>query len=237
MTTREDLGRLLASAGLAPRWARRALRDEESTRLLIAFSLKADSNCIDVGSHEGRVLAEIVRCAPHGRHIAYEPLPHLAKRLASTFRGVEVRAAALSNQEGVSDFVHVRNLPAYSGLRRRSYPSSPKIDIIKVRTERLDDQLSNDYVPAFIKVDVEGAEKLVIEGALKTITRHRPIVLFEHGKGASDKYDSSPAELFELICGVARLRMFDLDGNGPYSLNQFEMAYNRNERWNFVAHA
>jgi hypothetical protein len=52
----------------------RTWKDFEHLRLLLAFSLPADANCIDVGAANGKVLAEITRLAPRGRHIAYEPL-------------------------------------------------------------------------------------------------------------------------------------------------------------------
>jgi hypothetical protein len=60
--------------------------------------------------------------------------------------------------------------------------------------------------------------------------------VFEHGKGASDYYGASPRDVFSLLVNTAGLRIFDLDGNGPYSLPQFEETYDRNDRWNFVAH-
>ena len=227
---------MAVAAGIGPAWARRAYQDEVNMRLLLAFSLAADSNCIDVGSHDGRFLSEMVRIAPLGRHIAYEPLPPFFAKLTKDFPHVDVRGVALSNLDGMSQFAYVTNLPAYSGFRRRSYPTKPVIDTITVRTERLDDHLPRDYVPSLIKVDVEGAEQLVIEGAMETLKRHRPIVLFEHGTGASDYYGTGPSDIYRLLCDAAGLRIFDLDGHGPYSLSQLETVYGRNDRWNFVAH-
>jgi FkbM family methyltransferase len=205
--------------------------------LLLAFCLKSDSNYIDVGSYHGSFLAEMVRIAPKGSHIAYEPLPHLCEELANRFCTVKVRCAALSNVDGQSSFDYVRNLPSSSGLRRTTCEQAPDIETIIVPTERLDDHLPDGFAPSLIKIDVEGAERLVIEGAIRTLTTHRPIVVFEHGKGGAEYYDTKPADVFGLLCGAAGLRLFDLDGNGTYSLDQFESAYESNERWNFVAHA
>jgi FkbM family methyltransferase len=221
---------------LASRSARRARLDTERLRLLLAFCLRSDSNCIDVGSYHGSVLAEMLRLAPEGSHIAYEPLPHLSRELANRFRTVTVRCAALSNVDGKSSFVYVKNSPSSSGMRRTTYQQAPDIESIIVRTERLDDHLPDGYAPTLIKIDVEGAERLVIEGAIRTLTTHRPIVVFEHGKGGAEYYDTKPADIFGLLCGEARLRLFDLDGNGPYSLGRFEATFESNERWNFVAH-
>jgi FkbM family methyltransferase len=62
--------------------------------------LREDADCLDVGAHAGSVLREIVRLAPRGRHVAWEPLPGLAAGLRADFPGVAVREAALADQAG-----------------------------------------------------------------------------------------------------------------------------------------
>jgi FkbM family methyltransferase len=226
----------LANGGEDPAKRRNDL-DGEQMRRLLAFTLRADAGCIDVGAYEGDVLADLLRMAPLGRHIAYEPLPQLHARLVARFPGVDVRHAALSDRDGESSFVHVRDLPQYSGLRVRAYPRSVDSEVIQVRTERLDDHLPEGFVPAFMKIDVEGAECLVIAGALRTIAEHRPTLVVEHGPGGSDHYGSHPRDLHRLLCTEAGLRIFDLDGDGPYSLDRLEESYATGARWNYVVHA
>jgi FkbM family methyltransferase len=217
--------------------ARREALDGERLRFLLAVVLAPDSNCIDVGSHVGGVLQEMVRLAPAGRHIAYEPLPELCSRLRARFPEVDVREAALSNRSGESTFVHVRNQPGLSGLRRRSYPREPEFEELTVRLESLDASLPDGYEPSLIKIDVEGAEREVIEGAIETIVRCKPVVVFEHGKGAAPHYGTGPRDVYGLLAEHAGMRIFDLDGNGPFELTDFQRAFERGERWNFVAHA
>jgi FkbM family methyltransferase len=209
--------------------------DNEHLRLLMTFALQEDSNCIDVGAYRGAELAEMVRVAPRGNHIAYEPLPFMHKYLVEHFPAVDVRWAALSNEVGEREFTYLKYMPGYSGFSERSFATRSQVEKITVRTETLDTNLPDGYVPDFIKIDVEGAERLVIEGAINTITRYKPIVVFEHGKGGSDYYNTQPKQMYELLHGEAGLRIFDLDGNGPYSLAQFEETYARGSRWNFVA--
>lgn len=210
------------------------LVDNERIRLLLSFTLAEDSNCIDVGGCRGVILRHIVHYAPKGRHIVYEPLPHLCEELQRQFPDVEVRQVALSNKSGEADFVHVKNLPGYSGLLERSYPEAVDLQRIRVRTEALDEALPEDYVPALIKVDVEGAEQLVLEGAIGTLEAHRPTVVFEHGRGAAERYGTTPGMIFDLLKGVG-LRIFDLDGNGPYTSDDFVATYERGARLNWVA--
>lgn len=214
---------------------RRAQLDDVHLRLLVSFVLSPRSNCIDVGSHQGAFLAEAVRVAPLGSHIAYEPLPAFCERLRSRFPQVDVRQAALSSRNGKAEFVVVQNLPAYSGLQERRYPKRVELTKVQVETHRLDDYLPPAYRPDLIKVDVEGAEHMVFEGALQTLCRWKPIVVFEHGRGAADCYGSDPVHVFSLL-HEAGLRIFNLDGDGPYSVAQFQDIFNSNAYWNFVAH-
>lgn len=215
---------------------RRDTRDNEHMRLLFAFLLAPDSNCIDVGASRGTILAEMVRLAPRGKHIAYEPLPHMHETLVAQFPDVDVRRAALSNSTGRTTFTHVKSNAGYSGLKERDYPGPQEIEIIQVDTEELDKSLPSGYVPALIKIDVEGAELQVLEGAMRTITQHKPTVIFEHGRVASGYYGTRPSEIFKLLSD-AGLRIFDIDGNGPYRLEDFEHPTSRGGAiWNFVAH-
>ncbi|MBV8444315.1 MAG: FkbM family methyltransferase, partial [Candidatus Dormibacteraeota bacterium] len=155
--------------------------DNDHLRLLLGFVLRPDSNCLDVGAHEGLWLSEFVRLAPRGKHMAYEPLPHLAGQLRQRFPSIAVRQKALSNSPGESDFVFVPEMPGYSGLRERHYPGVVTKQRIRVLTERLDDAWPRRRRLAVMIVDVEGAERLVFEGAIGTLRRSRPTIVFEHG--------------------------------------------------------
>src|SRR5262249_19206292 len=163
----------------------------------------------------------------------YEPIPRFHSQLAKDFPQVDVRCAALSNVAGLSPFKYVTTNPGYSGFRERTYPGPEKIETLDVRHERLDDALPDGFVPALIKIDVEGAEREVLEGGIRTIATHRPIVVFEHGRGAAEHYGTRPEQIFALLCDEAKLRVFDLDGNGPYDLAQFVATFESGKRWNF----
>ena len=59
-----------------------------------------------------------------------------------------------------------------------------------------------------MKIDVEGAELPVLQGAVKTLKHWRPLLLLEHGSGPTDQ------AIFDLLesCG---LTLFTVDGRGP----------------------
>jgi FkbM family methyltransferase len=232
---RETLERLReVRASFHPEW-RRERRDEHAVQVVLAAVLRTQSNAIDVGANVGAVLESIVRIAPGGRHIAFEPIPELHERLAVGFPGVDVRRAALSDAAETTEFAHVRDAPSYSGLRQRAdLPhGAGEVERISVHTELLDEVLAEEYVPTLIKIDVEGAELQVMRGAIRTLERHRPFVLFEHGIGGADVYGTHPTQVFELLDG-ANLRIFDLEGSGPYSRERFEATFTK-PLWNFLA--
>lgn len=205
----------------------------EHTRLLLAFGLREDSNCVDIGAHSGEILREIVRCAPRGSHIAYEPLPEFAARLAAEFSGVDVRQVALSNEVGEVDFHVVVDDPMQSGMKARQ--DTQRKRIVRVVVDTLDRGLPDGFVPDLIKIDVEGAEQQVLEGAIGTIAEHQPVVVFEHGAGLEDQYGTSSGAVYDLLVQEAGLRIFDINGVGPYSRAGFEDVYHA-PIWNFVAH-
>src|SRR5258706_760450 len=180
---------------------------------------------MDIGAANGKVLSEIGRVAPHGQHIAYEPLEVFNAALRSRFPQVDVRGQALSDADGETTFTYVRERPWVSGFRRPDYSgSSGKVDTISVRTERLDDHLPAGYVPHFIKVDVEGAEEMVFRGALRTIAQYRPIVAFQHRRGSSQDYPTTPGDIFRLLTGDAGLPTVVLHVGSPDPSAPFERA-------------
>ena len=243
---RERLRRAAHAAGVEPqaaavyrlfdRTAARDHRDNEHLTAILAATLAEDANCIDVGAHTGGVLRDIIRCAPRGRHVAFEPLPELAAALAREFPGVDVHNAAVSDAAGEQEFTFRVSEPMRSSLVAAGSVATPTSDLhqLRVRTERLDDVLPADYVPALIKIDVEGAETAVFRGAMETLRRHKPVIVFEHGLGGADRYGSGPAEVWELLAEDIGMRIYDLDGRGPYSRQEFVNVF-EHPIWNFLA--
>jgi FkbM family methyltransferase len=210
---------------------RRDWLDNRAIERLLA-TLPADANCVDVGASEGDVLRMMVRHVPGGRHIAFEPLPDLAAALRTGFPGVDVRRCALYDAPGTLPFHRVRASHWHSSLS--TMDRAPQaLETLSVTVERLDDALPAGYVPTLIKLDVEGAEGGVLAGAARTLREHRPIVVFEHGAHARH-FPRGTEQVFAMLDG-AGLRVFDIDGGGPYDGAGFARQVDAGRLWTFVA--
>lgn len=146
-----------------------------------------------------------------------------------------MREAALSDRAGDREFVHVLDDPGWSGFRERPTPGGGSVERLRVRCERLDDVLADGLRPAFVKLDVEGAEEEVLRGALETLRRHRPVIAFEHGLGSADRYGTTPEVLHDLLIAELGYEIFGLDGDGPYTRERFAEIFAAAERVNFLA--
>lgn len=208
-------------------------------------TLKATSNCIDVGCHKGGMLREMLRFAPQGEHYAFEPLPHLFRQLKKSFKAmpqVHVYDCALSDTAGTTTFQYVVSNPAYSGLRPRRYQRvDEKIQTITVQVERLDAIIPKGSPIDFIKIDVEGGELGVLKGAASIIKAHKPVVVFEHGRGAADYYGTRPEDVYDLLAGECGLRLFLMadwlatDGAASLSREAFCETFTRAQEWYYMA--
>jgi FkbM family methyltransferase len=220
-----------------PEWVRRNKRDEAQLRAVLAAVLAKDSSCVDVGAANGAILREIVRVAPFGRHVAFEPRPDDALRLRREFPGVEVRQAALSDTSGYLPFTLVTNLPQLSGFSPRAWPHAKiETEAIDVTVERLDEVVGDRHV-SLIKIDVEGAELAVLRGAMGTLGSCRPLIVLEHGGTTpGDPNDPEHGEIFDLLAGDRLgLRIFDIDGVGPLTKSEFAAASASGAMWSFMA--
>lgn len=173
------------------------------TRKIIARHCAAGSNCIDVGCHEGEVLDLFIKYCPQGHHFAFEPLPRLFNKLITRYKDFplcDIYEYALSDKNGTTGFNHVITNPAYSGIKKRKYDRPhEKDETITVATKRMDDVIPANIPVSLIKIDVERGELDVLKGAVATIERSGPLIIFEAGIGGSDMYGTTADGLYQFM--------------------------------------
>ena len=160
--------------------------------------IQSTTNCIDIGCHLGSVLSGMQRYAPLGQHMAFEPTPYKFEWLKRKYREIEVRQEALSDAPGEAEFFHQTNHSGFSGLRSHG-DKDWKTETFKVKCARLDDIVGERRV-GFIKMDVEGAEPLVIRGAERVLRQSRPHILFECTLTGLHLFNWTPAAMYHLLC-------------------------------------
>lgn len=212
------------------------------TKRIINEQLNPQSNCIDVGCFEGEILDLFLKKSPGGYHFAFEPIPEKFKNLQTKYaqrKNVKIENVALSNVEGLTTFNYVVSNPSYSGLKKRDYDRTTEEDRqITVSTKMLDHCIPANIKIDLIKIDVEGAEYLVMQGAREIIQRWKPLLIFEHGLGASDKYGYGPSDLYSFLSSMG-LRIYNmkeyLNGGPSLDLDAFNHQYYQRKNYYFIA--
>ncbi len=210
------------------------------TTQLIRQHLKKNSNCIDIGANLGHILMEITRAAPKGKHFAFEPIPDLYTSLKKRFsKNTTVLNYALSSKKGTATFNYYPSRPAVSGFRQRDNVSDQEPTLLSVQMERLDDIIPRNIKIDLIKIDVEGAELQVLEGAREILKTHTPLVLFECGLGGADVYGTNPDQVFDLFtqCGMAisTIEYFNA-GKQAFSREEFRGQFYKNYNIFFIGY-
>jgi FkbM family methyltransferase len=155
---------------------------EPPTARIIADLLKPGETFIDVGANSGFfTLLAASRVGPGGRVLAFEPVPSMHKRLVENIalngiNNVSVHNVALSNTEGA--------FPLFEGPEGHKGISSLRhIDnsaaTIEVKTVPLDTFRDTLSAVSLVKIDVEGAEQLALEGMAHILKRDHPYVVIE----------------------------------------------------------
>lgn len=158
-----------------------------ATHIELIEPLCRPGDCVlDIGANVGDwTLPMALRVGPLGKVIAFEPVPYLAETIVKTARvnrhsWVEVQQLALSSMDGTTEFSVER---ANSGGSRLGHMDGD-FSQITVRTARLDSILASrpdiERID-FVKIDVEGFEEAVLQGARASLARFRPGLLVECG--------------------------------------------------------
>jgi FkbM family methyltransferase len=150
--------------------------------------------CIDVGANLGYYTISLANwVGPSGLVVAFEPFPGnfaiLEKNVhLNQLQNVTLEPSAVSDCNGSLQLIYGVEEQFSATPSVAGYAIEGNRESIQVPTRSLDDSITAlGRAPDFIKIDVEGAELAVLEGARHTIATVRPILLVEiHGWGTDE---------------------------------------------------
>jgi FkbM family methyltransferase len=133
----------------------------------------------DVGANRGQFSLYSLARFPSARIFAFEPIPDAALHLEKLFENenqVQVMPFALGNSEGEVD-MHLSAKEDSSSLlpvgerQITLFPGTDEVGTVRAQVRRLDNVLAerNFEAPALLKVDVQGFELPVLQGAEQSL--------------------------------------------------------------------
>ena len=166
-----------------------------------------DSDVIEVGSNNGHFTIEFAELVGNkGRVFAYEPQRIIFQQLCCNLflNGIDNVFAyqlAIGNEKGVVKF-------EYADYFNNGSVNFGDVSVYDDKKSNFNsfEEVQSDTIDSFefnevkvIKIDVQGYESNVINGALKTIEKHRPYIFIEIEEKCLIKFGSSEKELIKII--------------------------------------
>lgn len=177
---------------------------------------KPGSVALDVGANIGYYSIFLEKALKCRKVLAFEPSPRELEQLHENLElnncsVVQVISMALGDHMGTTEFYLSK-----MNFGRNSITEIKKAsEKVSVSITTLDDYLSNhpeDSVE-LIKIDIEGAEALMLKGASGTIEKYRPIILFESWLIDSGVFEEINCEATTIIRNH-RYEFFDINESG-----------------------
>lgn len=133
---------------------------------------------IDVGASNGGFVKKIRAIFPETQIFSFEPIKDSYDKLVEKNvldKNFTAFNCVLSNKEDIVDFYissrsGCSSLLEMSEIHKNAYPDTAELKKTTLESKTLDECLKNQILKsALLKIDVQGAEKLVLEGAIKTL--------------------------------------------------------------------
>ncbi|MHB1095830.1 MAG: FkbM family methyltransferase [Gemmatimonadaceae bacterium] len=195
---------------------------DDVLREAVVSRLDRASVVLDVGASVGAWTVPLARwLAPEGRLYAFEPVPANRTRLERTVEdnrltNVVVSPLALGDGRGQVDmWLRSSVTGAETGTAAIVTAGGGHLTVDMQPLDEWADNASLHRLD-FIKLDVEGAELMVLEGAHRMVARFRPLILAEfesywmstHGWAADDVRGWATAHAYRLLRWDHRARTF-----------------------------
>lgn len=214
--------RLTPRGAIAEQLCREGTFEAQEVALILSL-LKPGCTFFDVGANVGLFTLAAARRFPDARIFAFEPcaatLEILERNLALNGASqVTAVHAALMDRAGTAELqINASGKDGLNTLGKSTHPACRVVSQEKVPAVTLDDFLEAKRLTGVdvMKIDVEGAELLVLQGGQSLLRGpHAPVILYEGYSQTTQGFGYEPSEVARLLndCGY---RLFALnDDNG-----------------------
>jgi FkbM family methyltransferase len=190
-----------ADAGIVGELERSGGLYQRDLAALLRRRLPSDAVAIDGGSHIGVISLLLAALCPAGHVYAFEPVPetmaHLEHNIAANgITNVTVEQVALYRDDGEMTLAVDESYPGGSHIGEGK---------CRVTTARLDTWVAARGLDRLdvLKLDVEGAEPAVLDGAAETLRRFQPLTVVECNPVALPRVDGTGyRDLFHRLRGL-----------------------------------
>ena len=180
----------------------------------------------DIGANYGLMSIYVDRhFAGRVRTVAFEPSPGVAEVLRRNIEvngchAIEVQELCLSNQVGTATF-YTSPDHSWNATLIKQFAETTGEDIeIEVPTSTIDECIEHIPPPSVIKLDVEGAEHLVVEGGREFLSRTRPPMVVEYNIESIVECGLTPADYLSLFRDIGYA--VHLIRRRPWGLHRWE---------------
>ncbi|MCB1823773.1 MAG: FkbM family methyltransferase [Candidatus Competibacteraceae bacterium] len=192
---------------------------------LVKSHIKRNVDAIDVGANIGLytvLFANLI--SPTNKVLAIEPIPsvlyYLHRNIKRNNLGNQVIFFEGVSKEcsGLAEIQTVIGNEEYSSMRDIAHPSAREMKFLQITVsgETIDNLVKlNSLSPGFIKIDTEGAELMVLKGALRTLETARPVIISELSDRLLAGFNSDTDEVLSLLEGKGYVVIDVLTGHRP----------------------
>jgi FkbM family methyltransferase len=157
---------------------------ESHLQRAIRMCVTAGDMVYDIGANLGYVSLSLAkRVGPNGHVAAFEPVPRNIELFRlnielNKLRNIRLIECAASDKSGEAIIRLAENLATASMVWHRNNPAAAEFSI---KTIAIDDLVASGDLahPAFVKIDVEGAEGFVLLGMRRTLADSKPVLFVE----------------------------------------------------------
>ena len=189
--------------------------------------ISSGSVIIDVGANIGIYsLLAARKAGPEGKVIAFEPADVAFERFTKNI-GINGFQNITAIKMGVSDKSRVMTFRVCDDDAYNSLGSTPMKKVsreVNINTVSIDEYLREHPVSKInvIKIDTEGAEYLVLKGAVNTLKKYNPVLFFEYNPYTAPGFSFNKLESVDLLRGLG-YKLYEFVDGKMRSIKEYDI--------------